>query len=308
MPNPASPKTYLVIGAAGFIGGHVVDMLLAKGQHVVAIDNHTDQPASDARDGLTVIRADLRTAPLDELFREHNIAGVFHFAAIASVPYSIEHPDEAYEVNVAASMRLFEACRQHGVKRFIFSSSSAIYGNGSDQACVETQPTNPLSPYALHKLVMEQFLTLYHQLYGLETVSLRYFNVFGPRQNGEGPYAPLIPKCLANMRAGEAITINGSGEQTRDLVAVSDVVEANWLAATTTNAACFGEAFNIGSGKGYSVNEIVTTLAEAIGGPAPIHGAEVVEVKNSLADISKARTLLGWEPRGDFKEKIKELI
>lgn len=288
-----------------------MDYILALGHNVVVIDDFSNGQEINlqnalATNRLVIIKQDIAES-VENVFAAHEFAAVFHLAAIASGPYSVQNPAKAYRANVDGALNVLESCRLHKVIRFVFSSSAAIYGNNATSPCGENEAADPLWPYALHKLTVEQYARLYSKLYGLETICLRYFNVFGERQRADGDSAALIPKCIARMRAGEVIIINGNGEQTRDLVAVSDVVEANWLAATTTNQDCFGEALNIGSGKGYSVNEIVNTLAKQIGGPRPNYGPEVLEVKNSLANIDKAKKLLGWEPKANVLEKLKEL-
>jgi nucleoside-diphosphate-sugar epimerase len=176
-----------------------------------------------------------------------------------------------------------------------------VYGDQDRLPLVEDMTLNPMSPYALHKLISEQYCRLYHNLYGLETVSLRYFNVYGPRQNPEGNYACLIPKFIALISRGDVPVIYGDGEQTRDFTYVSDVVHANLLAATATNSVCFGEAFNVGAGNGLSVNEVTATIAKLVGKDiVSEHGPAVIEPKHTMADIKKSQELLSWQPSVEF--------
>lgn len=301
---------YLVTGGTGFIGSHLVDKLLKEGNEVIVVDNNysgRDKNLVQHKDNekLIVYKKSI-CEDLNDVFK-NKIDAVFHLAAIASVQFSIDNPTETHNVNVNGTFNLLNTCRRFGIKRFIFSSSSAIYGDQKKLPTNEDAKPNPISPYALHKLIGEYYCKLFTTIYGMETISLRYFNVFGPRQNPEGDYACLIPKFIKLIRQNKTPIINGDGKQTRDFVHVSDVVEANVLAAKTENKRCFGEAFNIGSGKNISVNEVTETILNlSKKNIKPIHGPAVIEPRHTMADIKKAKTLLDWEPKTNFEDGFKE--
>lgn len=282
-------KKVIVTGGSGFIGGHIVRRLLEQGIEVVNIDIKLD-PKLDVRDV--------------DLLREKFVGAdtVFHLAALPSVPYSIEHPLDTNETNLTGTLNVLVAARDARVKRVIFSSSAAVYGQQDVLPVQEDAPKRPMSPYAMQKLSSEEYLELFSRIYEVETVSLRYFNVFGEGQNPDGPYASAIPKFLKMRSEGEPLTIFGNGEQTRDFVHVSDVVAAN-IAAATSQKVGRGESINIASGSEATINEI----ARLIGGEVNYLPPRL-EIKNSVASIDKARHLLDWEPRVVLEEGIKELL
>lgn len=292
---------YIVTGGAGFIGSHLVDRLLALHHEVIVIDPAENENLAH-HENLTVHKASV-CADLSQFFKE--IDGVFHLAAIPRVQYSIQHPIKTNEVNVDGTLNLLALSKKFGVKRFIFSSSSSIYGEQEIMPLKESMPPNPMSPYALQKYIGEQYCRLYYMLYGLKTISLRYFNVYGPRQDPEGEYANLIPKFIMSINNNQQPTIYGDGEQTRDFTYVADVVEANVLAAQAQSS--FGEVFNIGSGKNLSVNDVTQGILKLSGKDIqPKHGPSVVEPRNTLADISKTKELLGWDTKVSFDEGLKK--
>jgi len=301
----------LVSGGAGFIGSHIVDKLLSLKNIVIVLDNFSSGKEENLKEhidniNLKIIKRDIRENVKD-IFSKYKIDAVFHLAAITSVPYSIENPKETNRTNVNGTINLLECCRRFGVKRFIFSSSCAVYGNQSTLPFVESMNPNPLSPYALSKLIGEQQCKLFTSLYGLECINLRYFNVYGPRQNPDGDYSSLIPKFIRLLKESKTPKINGSGEQTRDFVFVSDIVNANLSALNTNNKTCFGESFNIGSATKISVNEVtknIILLSEK--NISPIYGPSLIEPKDALADISKAKSILNWEPNYKFEQGLKE--
>lgn len=304
-------KTFLVTGGAGFIGSHLVDRLVDEGHRVVVIDDFSGGSKANlahhnGKQSLTVVKRSI-TSSLTTLFEKHQFDAVFHLAALPRVQFSIAHPVESHEANINGTLNLLMACKQFGVKRFVSSSSSSVYGNQPTLPLVETMHPLPISPYALHKLVGEHYCRLFHMLYGLETISLRYFNVYGPRQNPDGAYSGQIPKFFAKSLKGEVPVINGDGEQTRDNTYVTDVVAANVLAAQTTNASAFGDYFNIGGGHNHSVNQTSELIYKLTGGKEkPSHGPSVVEPRNTLADVSKAKSVLGWEPKTDFETGLQK--
>jgi len=219
---------YLVTGGAGFIGSHLVDRLLKDGHEAVVIDDFSlgKKENLSARPRLKIYKKSI-CEKLDLIFKQHRFDAVFHLAALPRVQFSIAHPRQSHEANVNGTLNLLIAARDRGVKRFIYSSSSSVYGNQTILPLVETMTPNPMSPYAFQKLAGEHYCRLFAELYGLETVSLRYFNVYGPRQNPDGAYAGQIPKFFSKLLAGETPVINGDGKQTRDNTYVDDVVEAN---------------------------------------------------------------------------------
>jgi len=284
----------IVTGGAGFIGSNLVDKLIENGHDVTVIDNLSTGKIENLNPKCTLIEADLVTMSMFVL--DSIMSGteyVFHVAAKARVQPSIANPITFNEHNVDATLRLLDsASRAKTVKRFIFSSSSSVYG-GDTLPFEETMPTRPLSPYALQKLIGEQYCQLYSRIYGLETVCLRYFSVYGNRQPTEGAYCTILGIFTRQRKAGEVLTITNDGEQKRDFTHVSDVVDANILAMehnllTPLN----GQCFNIGYGKNISINEI----ASYFGGEKKYIG-NVLEPKETLADNFKARQILGWQPK-----------
>ncbi|MBI5872287.1 SDR family oxidoreductase [archaeon] len=301
----------LVTGGMGFIGSHLVDRLLAEGHKVIVIDNLSsgkEENLAQHKDNkkLKFYKRDI-CSNLSAIFNKDKIDIVYHLAAIINVQQSIHNPTQTHNVNLYGTFNLLNMCKKFGVKRFVFSSSSAVYGEPEKLPMVETMRRNPLSPYALHKVTGEEYCRLFSLLYGLETISLRYFNVYGARQNPEGGYACLIPKFIKMIKNNISPTINGDGEQKRDFVFVSDVVDAIVLAGRTENKDCLNQAFNIGSGNALSVNEITKSIIELSGKKIkPAYCPAVIEPRITLAGISKAKQLLGWEPKKDFKEGLKE--
>ncbi len=227
---------------------------------------------------------------------------VFHVAALPRVPLSIENPLETHMVNVVGTLNVLLAARNAGVRRVVYSSSSSVYGDQAELPLHEEMKPNPLNPYALQKLAAEQYTQLFHRLYGMETVALRYFNVFGPRMATEGAYVTVISAFLRARRANQPLTIHGDGEQTRDFTHVRDVVRANLLAMDA--AAVNGLALNIGQGRNVSINWI----AERIGGPKVSFPPRPGDARDTLADNSRAAQLLGWHPLVETEEGLRELI
>ncbi|HUY62690.1 MAG TPA: NAD-dependent epimerase/dehydratase family protein [Candidatus Paceibacterota bacterium] len=300
MTDRKAPSPIAVItGGTGFIGAHLANELARRDYAVRVIDI-----APDARRRLhspvKLIRGDIRQkADLEEAFSGARY--VFHCAALPRVQQSIDEPDETHETNVTGTLNVLIAARDAGVKKVVFSSSSAVYGDQEQMPLHESIPPSPKSPYALHKLIGEQYCRLFSEIYALPTVSLRYFNVYGPGGDPEGPYALVISRFLDRRARGEDLTITGDGTQTRDFVHVRDVVRANFLAAESERVGK-GEALNIGSGKSVSVNRI----AELIGGPTRYIKARL-EPHDTLAESSFAKKLLGWEPTTALEEGIAEL-
>ncbi len=290
----------IVTGGAGFIGSHTVDALVAKGYEVHALDNLSAGKKENLNPKAIFHTADVRNGmEIAKLFEGAEY--VFHFAALPRVQYSIENPLESHDVNVNGMLNVLEASRLSKVKRLVFASSCAVYGNPKKLPVDEGAEISPLSPYALHKRLGEEYCALYSKLYGLETVCLRYFNVYGPRMNPEGAYPLAIGHFLKLQKAGKPLTIVGDGTQTRDFVQVKDIVRANLLAMESDNVGK-GETINIGSGTRTSVNK----LAEIIGGPVERIPPRV-EPHDVEADIRKAKEMLGWNPTVSIEEGLAEL-
>lgn len=297
----------LVTGGAGFIGSHLVDRLLELGHDVVVIDDFSSgKPENlkhqDKNRRLNVIKADI-CGDINKYFAGVDV--VFHVAAVPRVQYSIKFPEITNKVNVAGTVNVLEASRKAGVKKIVYSASSSAYGDQDTLPLVETMLPNPMSPYAVQKLVGEYYCRLYWLIHKIPTFSLRYFNVYGPRQDPSGGYACLIPRTIMLVSEGKSPVIYGDGEQTRDFTYVKDVVEANIAAMNCTNEKAFGEVFNIGAGKNFSVNHVCKAI---IGSKkiSSIHQDPVVEPHDTLADISKAKKLLGWTPAHSFERAIKD--
>ncbi|MFH1592067.1 MAG: NAD-dependent epimerase/dehydratase family protein [Candidatus Woesearchaeota archaeon] len=301
---------YIVTGGAGFIGSHLVDKLANEGHEVIVIDDFSLGKEENIKhhqnnNNVTIHKRDINE-DLNGIFQK-GIDAVFHLAAIPRVQFSIKNPLQTHKANVNGTFNLLLMCKKYGVKRFIFSSSSSIYGDQDILPLKETMEPNPMSPYALHKLIGEHYCKLFHQIFNLETISLRYFNVFGPRIDPEGEYACLIPKFIKLIHQDTRPTIFGDGEQTRDFTFVSDVIEANILAAKTENKNCFGQAFNIGNSRNLSVNEITKTILDLSNkNIEPIHGPPVIEPKHTLADSTKAKEFFSWQPKVVFEDGLEK--
>lgn len=290
----------VVVGGAGFIGSNLTDALLEKGYAVSVFDNLSGGLKENINPQATLIEGDIRDVEqLKEAFK--GATYVFHLAALPRVQYSIEHPAETTEVNVNGTMNVLIAAHEAKVSRVIYSASSSAYGDQAVFPLKEGMKENPKSPYGLQKYVGELFCRMWSEVYGLSTVSLRYFNVYGPRLNPNGAYALAIGRFLQQRKEGKPMTVTGDGEQTRDFTHVRDVVRANILAAESQKAGK-GEVFNIGAGKNYSINKVT----QLIGGEVE-HIAPRLEPRDTLADNSYAREVLGWKPEVTLEEGIAEL-
>jgi UDP-glucose 4-epimerase len=299
---------YLVTGGAGFIGSHVVAALHERGAEAVVLDNFSTGLERNITDGAAVTNGHAGDSDLlDELLP--GCVGIFHLAAVSSVQASLDQPDTVHEDNLTATLALLEAARKHGVKRFVFSSSAAIYGDTNGEQAHEAMKPNPLSHYAVQKLASEYYCQVYARVYGLETVCLRYFNIFGPRQRADSPYSGAIARFLDAAREGRPAMIFGDGSQTRDFCPVANVAAANVAAATRPAEDVAGGNFNIGTGNSVSIREVVDTIREIFPDmPEPQHSpARAGEVPHSRADVSRARDKLGYTPSKTFKEALREL-
>lgn len=292
---------YLVTGGAGFIGSNLADTLINQGDKVVIIDNLSTGKKENINSQAEFINADIRN--LGEIKPYFNgIDGVFHVAALPRVQLSVEKPIETNDANVNGTLNVLVAAKDARVKRIVYSASSSAYGNSDVLPLKEDMKPQPMSPYGLQKYIGEEYGRIFNLFYGLEAVSLRYFNVYGPRMASEGAYLTVINNFLMQKARGEAMTITGDGEQTRDFTHVRDIVLANILAMNSDKVGK-GEVINIGAGNNYSVNKI----AELIGGPVT-RIAPRIEPKNTLADNSKAKELLSWEPKENLEHAINELM
>lgn len=297
----------LVTGGAGFIGSHLAETLCAKGCRVAVLDNFTTgsrENLSGIDGDLAVVEGDIRDLPLLESAAE-GCDVIFHEAAVVSVPQTVEDPIGTAQINEMGTLNVFEAARRAGVRRVVFASSSAIYGDDPEVPKRETMPSAPLSPYAVHKSVGEQYAHVYRRLYGLETVCLRYFNVYGPRQDPGSPYSGVISIFMSRASDGGRPLIFGDGEQYRDFVYVADVVAANLLAAAADGAG--GQPCNVGTGEITTIRGLWERIAAIAGaGRAPEHRPpRAGDIVASVADTERAHTLLGFLPQTPLEEGLR---
>ena len=302
----AKGALYLVTGGAGFIGSNVAEGLVRRGDRVRVFDNLSTGRRENL-DGLDVelFEGDLRDA--DAVRRAvSGVEGVFHQAALRSVPRSVDDPMSTNDVNVGGTLNLLMACREAKARRVDYASSSSAYGDDPALPKVETLPANPISPYAVSKLAAEHYCRTFARLYGLETVSLRYFNVFGPRQNPESKYSAVIPRFLQLALQHELLEIHGDGEQSRDFTYIDNVVQGNLKAMDTPGVS--GEVFNVACGTRHSLLAIADAIAAFLGRELPrTHTPpRAGDVRHTLADISKAERLLGYRPETDFATGIRQ--
>jgi UDP-N-acetylglucosamine/UDP-N-acetyl-alpha-D-glucosaminouronate 4-epimerase len=297
----AAKRTVLVTGGAGFIGSHLVDALLERGLEVRVIDSFATGRRANLNSAAELVEADIRDQrAISAAFG--GVECVFHVAALPRIPLSIARPVETHMTNVVGTLNVLIAARDAGVRRVIYSGSSSVYGDQPRTPLVETMTPNPLNPYALQKHVGEQYTRMFHRLFGMETLTLRYFNVYGPRMACEGAYVTVIAAFLDARRAGRPLEIHGDGEQTRDFTHVSDVVRANLSAMDSATAD--GRALNVGCGRNVSVNRI----AELIGGPIVHAGPRRGDMRHTLADTTEAERVLGWRPLISVEQGVGELL
>jgi UDP-N-acetylglucosamine/UDP-N-acetylgalactosamine 4-epimerase len=305
----AAPRRWLVTGAAGFIGSHLVSALLDLSQIVTGLDDLSegDRANLPKYKNFTFIEGDIRDRKTClRVCKDTDI--ILHHAAVASVVKSLEDPVLVNGINSGGFLSVFMAAAESGVKRFVYASSSAVYGNGDDTPRREDDILSPASPYAVTKYENEMQALVLGKHYGLETVGLRYFNIYGPGQDPEGAYAAVIPKWLSALEQGKAIEIYGDGKTVRDFCYIDDAVQANILAATMEKAA--QQVFNIGSGQATSLNDLFRALQQlAPGNSKPVYrDFRAGDIRISCADITKARKLLGYEPLYDLKAGLSLLM
>jgi len=300
----------LVTGGAGFIGSHIAERCVREGHEVRVYDNLSSgrrENLATFADRVELVEADVRDAPqLDYYAAGCDV--IFHEAAVVSVPYSIEHPQETHDVNLQGTINVLEAARRQKVKRVVFACSAAVYGEEPTLPKVETMAAEPISPYGIEKIAGEHYLHVWNRLYGVEAVSLRYFNVFGPRQDPRSAYSGVISIFVDRALRGVAPTIFGDGTQSRDFVYVANVVDANLRAATTPGAA--GRAYNVGCGQKTTLRELAAMLGRIVGKDvSPIYAeARAGDIKESVADISRARAELGYAPAVGVEEGLRALV
>ena len=299
----------LVTGGAGFIGSHLVDALVGAGARVRVLDNLSGGKRENLEQSLQHLEfreGDIRDPrACAEACRD--TAVVFHQAALGSVPRSIADPSSSIAVNVMGTANVFAAARDAGVRRVVYASSSSVYGDSTVLPKKEGQEGSPLSPYALSKRMNEELADVFGRCYGMEFIGLRYFNVYGPRQDPNGPYAAVIPRFFDANLKGEAAVVYGDGEQSRDFTFVADAVAANLLAAGAPAASC-GAAYNVGGGARTTVNELARLVAEAVGGApgARREPARAGDVAHSLADLGRVAARLGYMPSVNLAHGVKQ--
>ena len=314
---PATPELkghiiprYLVTGGAGFIGSHLVERLVQEGETVRVLDNLSTgslEKLAHLGDQVEFLNGQVQDANCVAR-AVRGIDVVFHEAALVSVPKSVESPLEAHEACATGTVVLLDACRQAGVRRVVYAGSSAAYGNSPVMPKTETQVPEPLSPYAAAKLAAELYLESFAACYGLETVRLRYFNVFGPRQDPDSPYAAVIPLFVAALLAGNRPTIFGDGTQSRDFTYVSNIVEANLLAARAKHVS--GKVYNVACGQGLNLLDLLREICKLLDQPynprfAPPRAGDVL---HSFADISRARQELGYRVTVEWQEGLRRTV
>jgi UDP-glucose 4-epimerase len=300
----------LVTGGGGFIGSHIAHRLVQAGHDVVVLDNFFTGSRANLvaiADGIRLVEGDVR----DPAMVEECATGcevVFHQAAIVSVPYSVEHPQESHDVNIQGTINVLQAARKARTRRVVFASSAAIYGEEPTLPKVETMRAEPMSPYGVEKITGEHYLATWSKLFQVETVALRYFNVFGPRQDPRSPYSGVISIFVDRIMGGRPITFFGDGSQCRDFVYVDNVVDANLLAATREGVS--GRAYNVACGRRTTLIELASLIERAAERRVQRSFSEPRpgDIKESVADIARARTELGYAPAVDVEEGLKRLV
>jgi nucleoside-diphosphate-sugar epimerase len=304
--------TYLVTGAAGFIGSALVRALLAQGERVRAVDNFATGKQANVEELYDEI--EFHEADLNDRERMIEICSgvdvVLHQAAIPSVPKSIADPLTSHRANIDGTMSILTAARDANVKRFVYAASSSAYGNTPVLPKREDMKSNPISPYAVQKFTGELYCASFHRVYGMETVALRYFNVFGPRQDAGSQYSGVLSKFITAMLQNQTPTINGDGEQSRDFTYIDNVVQANVRAANADAANVAGRMFNVATGVRYSLNDVFAILKKITGfaGDARYDAERIGDVTHSLADITAAREAFGYDPLVGFEQGLRKTV
>ncbi|XWV26196.1 NAD-dependent epimerase/dehydratase [Tupanvirus soda lake] len=307
----------LVTGGAGFIGSHIVEYLLNNGvKYVRILDNlstgfkNNIEPFLDKFNNVEFMWGDIRNL---ETCRKacKDMSVVCHQAALGSVPRSIDNPLDSHDVNVNGFINILLACKENDIKRIVYASSSSVYGTNDKPIKIEHENGDPLSPYAVTKYVDELYANIFTRVYGMECIGLRYFNVFGPRQNPDGVYAAVIPKFIKMIVNNQQPTINGDGTYSRDFTYIENVVNANILALMTSNSVCYGQAFNVGTNSTISVNELFEMIKKLVDNKLcePVYGpVRKGDVPYSNASINKISELLGYQPKIYFEDGLKMTV
>jgi UDP-glucose 4-epimerase len=303
-------RTCLVTGGGGFIGSHVATALVKRGDRVRVLDNFSTgnpQNLDHVRSDIEVIEAEVQD-PQAVARAVENVDCVFHQAALASVPRSVKRPLDTNDACVAGTVNVLHEARQAGVRRVVYAASSSAYGDQPFASKRETDMPAPLSPYAAAKLAGELYCRAFHHTYGIETVALRYFNVFGPRQDPDSPYSAVIPIFITRLLAGKPPVVYGDGHQSRDFTYVANVVDGNLLAAEASGVA--GRTLNVANGRSTTLLRLLELLNQFLGtNIEPVfHPPRAGDVRDSLADITAARNLLGFEPKVNFEEGLRKSI
>lgn len=303
MTATLTDRNVLVTGGAGFIGSHLVDALVGAND-VTILDNFSTGYRENVNPEATVIEGNIRDRDTVERAMD-GMDLVFHEAALVSVDKSVDRPALSHETNATPTLSILDAARENDA-RIVLASSAAIYGQPSSVPVTESEPKRPNSPYGIDKLYLDHHARTYHDLYGLETVALRYFNVYGPRQRG-GPYSGVISIFADQLANDEPVTVHGDGTQTRDFVHVSDIVQANLLAAETD---AVGEAFNVGTGSSISIRELAELMRESTESTSEIVHTDgrSGDIERSVADIRKAKNELGYDPTVDLEDGIQDVL
>ena len=301
----------LITGGCGFIGSHIAEALVNDGEEVVIYDNLSsgyEHNIAAFRDKVKFIQGDVRD-PETLKKAMQGVTNIFHEAALVSVFESVEKPYDNHNINLTGTLNVLTAAKEAGAKRLVVASSAAIYGNDPALPKQENMLPQPESPYALAKITKEYYLSVFSKLYGLETVSLRYFNVFGPRQDPSSMYSGVISKFVDVITAGQDPTVFGDGEQTRDFVFVKDIVQANLL-AMRAGPEISGYSFNVGTGKKTSLLQLLDALKEITGNDFTVHFKDVRsgDIKHSVSDISAAINTLGYQPEHDITSGLRQLL
>lgn len=313
-------KRVLVTGGAGFIGSNIIDKLIKQDNEIVCVDNLATGKIENISEYLKLnnfefVEGDIRDFETCKKAVK-NIDVILHQAALGSVPRSINDPKTTNDVNIGGFINMLVAAKEQGVKRFVYAASSSTYGDNKDLPKIEDNIGKPLSPYAITKYVNELYAEIFSKLYGLETIGLRYFNVFGRRQDPYGAYAAVFPLFIKLLLKGEAPIINGDGNQSRDFTYIDNVIQANELAATTQNQKALNTVFNIAYGESNSLNDLtqeliaqLTKFKPEVSKIKPLHGPERQgDIKHSLASINKAKELLGYNPKYDVHKGLEQAI
>jgi UDP-N-acetylglucosamine/UDP-N-acetyl-alpha-D-glucosaminouronate 4-epimerase len=298
----------LVTGVGGFIGSSLASELVRRGDDVRGLDNFLTGFRQNVPDGVALVEGDLRN--LDDVRGAcEGVEIIFHQGALRSVPKSVDNPLEADRCNVGGTLNILVAARDAGVRKVVYASSSSVYGDPAEPLRVETQAPDPVSPYAVSKMAGEHYCRAWTAVHGLSTVSLRYFNVFGPRQHPDSKYSAVFPAFVGSLLRGRAPEIHWDGEQSRDFTYIDDIVAAN-LAAAAAGPDADGQAFNIGAGRPKKVSEVLRSVSDVVGTwIEPVHSPKRAgDVRHTLADISKARRILGWEPKADWDEGVRACV